>query len=40
MNNFNVLYEVFVDSAGHAVVTSIKSLGFGYSLQVNDDIRR
>ena len=40
LKNFNVLYEVFIDSAGRPCVTSIESLGFGYSLQVKDDIRR
>ena len=40
LKSFDVMYEVFVDSAGHACVISIKSIGVGWSWLLKDDIRK
>ncbi len=40
LKNFDVQYEMLIDSSGHTCVTSIQSLGFGFSWQIKDDIRK
>lgn len=38
--NFDVLYELYIDSNGHTCVPSIKSLGGSFSWAQREDIRR
>jgi len=38
--DFDVLYEVFVDSTGRTCVTSVQSIGAGWSWLMKDDIRK
>lgn len=38
--NFDVLYEVYVDSTGRTCVTSIQSIGLGSSWLMKDDVRK
>jgi hypothetical protein len=40
LKNFDVMYEVFVDSAGRTCVVSDKSLGVGWSWLMKDDVRK